>query len=1244
MACNHHEKGIAGFGQMSVSFSAPIHCPSCGFDNPPGMLFCGMCGLTVGQACPRCGFSNPLQFRFCGRCGAAFENAVLMSAAPPAAQTAESQADKAAEPPIMEGERRVISVVIADVAGSTNLLEEIGNEAWVDLMSRILSTLEAQIYRYGGQVDQFRGDGLVAFFGVEKASEDDPERAVLAGLAMQKKMAEFERELAGKSTRGVKLRVGVSTGEVIVGGVGERSQFREDTAMGIAITVAARMESAAAPGTVLASDHTYRHLISRFVWEPLGELTVKGLSHPIMVYRPLESRSEAERLTDMEVFGYSVDVIGRDEEFAWLKQKYTELENGRGGIVLISGETGVGKNGLIRQLRRHVLRQDSILSDLYGLGGDGPQATLWLSNRSRTYDWNSPYSLWTELLTSWLALCQGEDCADLHQRLREEAERLWGDEMGEYYPYLATMLELPLEEHYQSKVKYLDGEALRFQLQAAVRGWLARLLKTRAVVITSTGTEWSDPSSIELINYCLPLVEEAPLLWLLSYRPERSADVWNLRRAIEISYPQYLLSIDLQPLDDEACDRLVQALAGEDMLPPEARSLLVKNSGGMPAYIIEIFRTLIETGALVQDAQGGGWRLTRALTTLDMPANMLRLLQARFDRLNDDERYVLQLAAVIGPVFWSGALQAMTGASLDLRACLDALMSDRVIERTGRSTEMGAEYAFKSNLIREAAYDSLLSSQRGGYHQRTAEILEEIADLQQRHSQALIAYHFRQGGDLRKELFYTCWAAEQAHEFFATAEALDHHTRALELLDELEIEAETVFEKKALLSTRFETLRGRYHDFYLAGDVEAGTRDARQLLEIARGENAEPVWLIDALLSQPETARPDRRDALDPGLAMAEEAYQLACQLGDRHRQLEALIVKAGQLLARSEHAAYQVAAQALDLARELDDPRREIVLLLGLAETYGLDNLALSEEYLARAVELNRRIADKTIEIKLLSAQSMAVERAGNYYSQLVDYEARRLELCREIGDRLSEGFILTSLAQAKGLYLGDYKAALQDVRQAFSLTSKLASSLYPLLRTIQLYAMTGDFEQAQKNLDLAYALAEQVTYELGRGAVRLNHAILCVQRGGEADCRRAIELVGEVIGLVHAQKISRQYHMAACCVSCTAALALTGMLTDDGERDHFRALALRDSQTALEIYQSYGFIQIIECTSEEVYFLRGQALAASGQAEEARQAHAQACAELMRKYAMIPEDSPYRQTYLQNIALHRQILAAQG
>jgi class 3 adenylate cyclase len=1216
-----------------------MKCAKCNFENPVGLKYCGMCGTRIGVPCPQCGFNNPDNFRYCGMCGTTLP--VVEPAAIVASTNVEPVIEKPAfEPGLFEGERRVVTVVMADVFGSTNLLEQIGNEVWVDLMNRVLSSLEAEIYRFGGQVDQFRGDGLVAFFGAETASEDDPERAVLAALSMQQRMAGYEKDLPVGATQGVKLRVGVNTGEVIVAGIGDGSQHREDTAMGIGITIAARMETAAEPGTVLASEYTYRQIESRFLWQPLGQTTVKGLSLPIEVYRPLALSSDNEKLSDLEVFGYSIELVGRDDEFALIRHKVHELEAGKGSVILLSGETGIGKNGLIRNLRQYVRHKDALLAEVQGQDSPTNKPVLWLFSRSRTYDWNWPYSLWIDLLNNWLGVYSGQNPEEIRKRLHQKTERIWGERMNEFYPYLATLLALPLEEEFSERVIYLDGERMRYQFKLAIRSWLEELVKLQPVIFVATGMEWSDPSSIDMIDYCLPLVEEAPILWLFAYRPEQSAPVWELQTHIEKVYSSVLLSIELHPLSDEQCDKLIQSLVGAKTLPRGTRNLLIKNSEGRPAYIIEIFRSLIEKEILVQNHETNGWKLTRDVSTLDMPANLHRLLQARFDRLGDEEHFVLQIAAIVGPVFWTKVLQGVITDNIPLRERLAVLKNAQLIEQVTRVPDLGMQYTFKTNLIREAAYESMLSSQRDAYHLKAAQVLEDLTDLQTRGQyQALIAYHYRKGGDRKKELFYTMWAAEKAQEFFASAEAIEHYTRALDLLNEMESGLKDLVALKALRTQKFEVLSGRYLEFYKLGEVDAGDRDAKELLEIAERTVDEPTWTIDALLRQPETTLGDQKEHIEPGLIMANKALDLSRQLGDRHRQLFSLNAKAKLLFVTGDYRAYETASEALTLARELGDSETEVSLLLEISNAYGMDNDAQCREYLSLASERIRKLQNKRLEIDLLGALGPFEERKGNYYVLLTEYEGKRLTLCREIGDKLNEGFVMMFVAQIKGLYLGDTKVALEEMRKAFKLTKKVAGSIFPLLRIIQLQARMGMYDEASLNLDIAFPLGERGSYDLGRAASRLIAAMLCNERGQNQDYQEALELTNYVIEVAENSRISRQYLIAACCEATRAHLSLAKNCEDSQERFYHLQAALNTSERAVQTYQEYGFIQIIECGTEEVFYRRGMALLANGMEVEGREAIRHAYEEMMRKFELIPADSPYRLTFIENIELHRDI-----
>ncbi len=329
-------------------------------------------------------------------------------------------------------------------------------------------------------------------------------------------------------------------------------------------------------------------------------------------------------------------------------------------------------------------------------------------------------------------------------------------------------------------------------------------------------------------------------------------------------------------------------------------------------------------------------------------------------------------------------------------------------------------------------------------------------------------------------------------------------------------------------------------------------------------------------------------------------------------------------------------------MARELGNADTETSLLLELAAGYGKDNLPMTKLYLDQAVEVNQRIQNKRLEIDILTALSAFVEGQGDYYRMLVEYENKSLEISHEIGDKLSEGFSIMYAAQVKGLYLGDYEVALEEMRKAFKITGKLASSLYPLLRIVQLQTMMGRYEEAERDLDQrAYALQEGEIFGLGKVAMCLISAILRNRRGSLADRQQAVALTDQARQLVHEGLVTRHYLISAYTEAAIAHLGLAEMESDAGVRQGHLELASAASEQAYQIYQEYGFVQISECVSEEVIFWRAKALQANGRDQEAGEYFRQAYAEMMRKYELIPPQSHYRQTYLENIALHREIQA---
>ena len=455
--------------------------------------------------------------------------------------------------------------------------------------------------------------------------------------------------------------------------------------------------------------------------------------------------------------------------------------------------------------------------------------------------------------------------------------------------------------------------------------------------------------------------------------------------------------------------------------------LVAEKAEGNPYYIREIVYALMEQGLVQRDASGV-WQQTQPIRSFDLPGSLRGLLLARIDRLSTEARRVLQIASVIGPLFWRNVLEAVAGDACQIRSALMQLQRGQLIHEQGQEADLGMGYVFAPSLVREVVYDSLLSTQRIAYHRQVAEQLEAMFSPESsRPYHGLLAYHYRQAGDLNKELYYTLGAAAEARRVYANTDALAHTSRALVLLDQIEGQTTDADALRPILELRFEALEARRDIQLRMGNVEAGEADSRALLPLAQQMADDPAFMVDALLNQPAVGNP--RHPRGSGRRTADGAGRVGAWRGRR-----AISVGRCMRLSRSPRCSSllkdpswrESGDQAFELSRQLGDLHMQVGLLLGISDSLGMDDLQHGARYLEEALEISQRLEDRETEARLLAALGPRCERSGDYTRQLTEYEQKRVQIYREIGNRMGEGHALMFCGQIQAIYLGDYENGL--------------------------------------------------------------------------------------------------------------------------------------------------------------------------------------------------------------------------
>lgn len=1093
----------------------------------------------------------------------------------------------------IRGERRLVTVVIADVKGSTQLLEHLGTEAWVKLMNRLFAILEAEINRFGGAVDQFRGDGLVAFFGAMETHEDDPVRAVLATLAMQEALKPLAAELRARESIELRLRIGVNTGEVIVGSVGQPQAHREDSAMGEAITIAARMEQSAEPGTVLVSENTYRLTWAQFKWRPLGTLAAKGVRHPIAVYRPLAAKATAEKIRGIP--GLEAPLVGRKTELAALQQAVARLHSGEGGLVTIVGEAGLGKSRLVAELRRSVAGRHV--------------AVQWVEGRCPSYGTSIAYLLWVDVLRGLLDVTVDAPSQAIREALRARVQALaevksrYPERQPTLYPYLSQLLGLPLDAKMAAKISAVEGEELKRGTFRAIESLIESTARQHPLVIVCEDLHWADPTSLELLERLLKMTSRVPLLFICVLRPETAHGGALVKQLAARRGGRQHTDLWLTPLSTQESETLLYHLLRMDELPSQLKARILNHAEGNPFYIEELIRSLLDDGVIVWDKDRGRCETVCDTAEIAIPNTLYGVLMARIDRLPEDAKRVLQLASVVGRAFPRRVLDAVNRRRYNLESVLLTLEREELVYEQKPGPD--PEYVFRHHLIQEAAYNSLLKQERAILHQWVAEFLESMRTELRDAYVGVFAHHWERADRPDRAVTYLLRAGERAAAQFANVEAAEYFSRALALTPGYSLE-------------RYTLLLARERIYDLMGARAAQGRDLDALEMLAQALN-DPQREAEIALHRAHYAE-NARD-YPAAIVAAQKAIRLARVTRDVHSEAAGYLAWGRALFYQGDYReARRQLQQALDCSEDFPQVQADSLRSLGMIA----EDQNEARDYFRQALHIHRKIGDQRGEWATLYNLSVLFLEQENC-TQAMNYGERALRICRRIGDRQGERISLDNLGYV-ALCQADYERARTYYEQTLRLCQKINdchSEAHTLVHLSALFHLFDEHDSARMHAEAALhqaQVAEDHQVE-GDALTFLGHALWGLgQRDAATEAYRQAHALLSELG---------EAHLALDPLSGLARSALEAGDTAQALRDVERILRELD---AIPFDGSEEFLRIHLICWQVLRTLRDR---------RARDVIAAAHRALRHRAAKI-NDPEVRRVFLEDIRLHREILRA--
>ncbi len=966
---------------------------------------------------------------------------------------------KSASPTIAQ-QRKQVTILFADVSGFTAMSETMDHEEVSTVINSLWMRVDNAILHHGGRIDKHIGDAVMAVFGAPTAREDDPERAILAGLRIQSELEAWKQEfVAGDSPikaqiLNLRLRIGINTGPALVGTIGSTGEY---TVIGDTVNLASRVESSATAGSVLVSHNTYRLVQGLFEVAVLEPVKVKGKQEPVQVYRVDSARPRALRTAGRGVKGIQTRMIGRQEELARLQSGLHEmLTPGQTQLLTVVAEAGTGKSRLLREFVGWLQQQQPTVRVLVG--------------RTNPDMVTSPAALIRDLLSTAYDIQDTDRAAVARQKL-ELGVRVGGsvdgdDNVAAHFIGQLLGFDFSLSPHIRGILS--DAQQVRDLAFHYLGEVFAEWTREQPMVLLLEDIHWADSTSLDFIDFLVKNHTELQLLILCSARAtifEHHPDWAN--------ESERRLRLDLQPLSREECRQLVfEILREADEVPPALVDMILDKAEGSPFYVEELINVLIEGGVIVTGSPH--WHIEpEKLQTLHVPATLTGLLQARLDTLSPGNLEVLQQASVVGRVFWPNVLEQMRNPDKALRqvpteiaTTLESLRSKQLILRNATMDAAGStEFLFKNAVLHDVTYESVLLRLRRVYHIQVAEGLVQLGGERAIESAGRIGEHFEKAGEWIRAAEWYGQAGKRAQDTYAVDSAIDYYTRAVGFLVQnpgrdtmaLQLDTRQRLGEVLIWQARYNEAIGNYRSMLSEATSHEDTlASVHALLGIATclGSQGDQREAMEHAVQAEKAAR-----AVD---ARAEIAQALWLQGTTCYR-----LGEGQEALVRAE--------EALAINTELNDQNQmaRCLNLLGAAY-YSLGRYADSEQHWEDALELFQELGDRRKGMDLLNNLGVIADARGDYSSAFQRYDSA-LEIARQMGYRDGEIVFLTNRG-GEQVALGNHEAAESDLRMAIDLAGNAGSWILPntYYYLSEASLRLGKIEQALEAAQTALALGK--------------------------------------------------------------------------------------------------------------------------------------------------------------------------